>query len=184
LSGQVFMWHKAFWMAARSWKANLILEDLALQKWKKLQPKWGLLWGLIDIWQSDWSVVSWIWNTKPSTIFWPKNWACRHFDYTSRLHSQWHCHLHELSFDQKVFVLQPPYLSEQSWCDIFLFPKLKLHLKDRHFGFVNYIHKVVTDQLRSLTHEDFQHCYWECEKSLQCCVASQGNYFEGDDVNF
>jgi hypothetical protein len=39
------------------------------------------------------------------------------------------------------------------------------------------------NQLKALPHEDFQHCYWEWER-LQRCVASQGNYFEGDDVDF
>jgi hypothetical protein len=41
----------------------------------------------------------------------------------------------------------------------------------------------MTDQLRALPHEDFQHCYWECE-CLWLFVAYQGNYFEGDDVDF
>jgi hypothetical protein len=42
-----------------------------------------------------------------------------------------------------------------------LFLKLKSHLKGHHFGTVDNIEKVVTDQLRVLPHEDFQHCYWE-----------------------
>jgi hypothetical protein len=29
----------------------------------------------------------------------------------------------------------------------------------------------------------FQHCYQECEQHLQLCVASKGNYFEGDHVD-
>jgi len=56
----------------------------------------------------------------------------------------------------------------------FLFPKLKFHLKGRHFGTVDNIQKVVTEQLRPLPHEDFQHCYWEWEQCLRRCVASQG----------
>jgi len=40
-------------------------------------------------------------------------------------------------------------------CDFFLFLKLEFHLKGRHFGTVDNIHKVVTDQLRALPHEDF-----------------------------
>ena len=51
----------------------------------------------------------------------------------------------------------------KSSCDFFLFPKLKFHLKVRHFGTVDDIQKVVTDQLRALLHEDFQHCYREWE---------------------
>jgi len=80
-------------------------------------------------------------------------------------------------------VPQPPYSPDLSPCDFFLFPKLKFHLKGRHFGTVDNMQKVVTDQLRALLHEDFQHCYWEWAQRLWRCVASQGNYFEGDNVD-
>jgi hypothetical protein len=33
-----------------------------------------------------------------------------------------------------------------------------IHLKGRHFGNVDNIQKVVTEHLRALPHEDFQHC--------------------------
>jgi hypothetical protein len=36
LRAQVFIWQKAFCMAVRLWKKNLILEDIARQKWKKM----------------------------------------------------------------------------------------------------------------------------------------------------
>ena len=80
-------------------------------------------------------------------------------------------------------VPQPPYSPDLSPCDFFLFPKLKFHLKCRHFGTVDNIQKVVTDQLRALLHEDFQHCYREWEQRLRRCVASQVNCFEGDNVD-
>ena len=80
-------------------------------------------------------------------------------------------------------VQQPPYSPDLNPCDFFLFPKLKFHLKGRHFGTVDNIQKVVTDQLWALLHEDFQHCYREWKQRLRRCVASQGNYFEGDNVD-
>jgi hypothetical protein len=54
---------------------------------------------------------------------------------------------------------KPLYLPDLSPCDFFLFPKLKFHLKGRHLGTVDNIRKLVTEQLRALPHEDFQHCY-------------------------
>jgi hypothetical protein len=42
----------------------------------------------------------------------------------------------------------------------------------------------VTDQLRALPHDVFQNCYWEWEQCLWWFVASQENYFVGDDVDF
>jgi hypothetical protein len=81
-------------------------------------------------------------------------------------------------------ILKPPYSLDLSQCDFFLLPKLKSHLKGRHFETVDNIQKVMTDQPRALPHEDFQHCYREWEQLLQRCVLSQGNYFEVDDVDF
>jgi hypothetical protein len=80
-------------------------------------------------------------------------------------------------------VPKPPYSLDQSPCDFFIFPTHKFHLKGRHFGTVCNFQKVVTDQLRALQRDNFQHCYREWER-LQRCVASQGSYFEGDDVDF
>jgi hypothetical protein len=48
---------------------------------------------------------------------------------------------------------------------------------------VDNLSKAVTDQLRALPHEDFQHFYWEWEQRLRRCAASEGNYFEGDKVD-
>ena len=92
---------KHFWMAVRMWKTNLVLEDLVRKKQMKMWPKWGISWGLIDIWQSEWSVVCSIWIAKLSTKFWPSNWVCGHLDATSRQCSPSHCHLHERIFGQK-----------------------------------------------------------------------------------
>jgi len=61
--------------------------------------------------------------------------------------------------------------------------KLKFHLKGRHLGTVDNIQKVMTDQLRAHPHEDFQHCYREWKQRLRWCVASEGNYFEGDKID-
>jgi hypothetical protein len=48
---------------------------------------------------------------------------------------------------------------------------------------VDSIQEVVTDQLMGYPYEGFQHRYREW-KRLQQCVASQGNYFERDHVDF
>ena len=92
--------------------------------------------------------------------------------------------LNDIFLAKKVIsvVPQAPYSPDLSPCDSFLFPKLKFHLKGRYFGTMDDIQKVVTDQLRALLHEDVQHCYWEWEQRLRRCVASQGNYFKGDNV--
>ena len=79
-------------------------------------------------------------------------------------------------------VPQPPYSPDLSTRYFFLFPKLKFLLKGRHFGTVENIEKAVTDQLKAIPVSDYQRCYEEWER-LRRCVASQGNYFEGDKLD-
>jgi len=75
-------------------------------------------------------------------------------------------------------VPQPPYSPDLSPCDFFLFPWLKNHLKGRHFGTLDNVQKIVTNEL-----EAFQHCYEQWKQCLHRCVAAQGNYFEGDKLD-
>jgi hypothetical protein len=80
-------------------------------------------------------------------------------------------------------VPQPPYSSNLSPCDFFLFLKLKFYLKGRHFGMVVNIETAVTDQLKAILVSNFQRCYEEWEQRLRRCVVSKGNYFEGDKLD-
>ncbi|GFU23241.1 uncharacterized protein TNCV_3396021 [Trichonephila clavipes] len=77
---------------------------------------------------------------------------------------------------------QPLYSPDLSPCDFFLFPKLKNHLKGHHFGTLENIQTTVTDQLKAIPICEFHQCYEEWKKRLQRCVASEGSYFEGDNV--
>ncbi|GFY26635.1 putative transposase [Trichonephila clavipes] len=78
--------------------------------------------------------------------------------------------------------LTPPYSPDLSPCDFFLFPKLKNHLKGHHFGTLENIQMAVIDQLKAIPISKFHQCYEEWKKRLQRCVASEGSYFEGDNV--
>jgi hypothetical protein len=44
------------------------------------------------------------------------------------------------------------------------------------------IKKNVTDELHTLTENDFLYCYDQWKKCWKHCVASQGSYFEGDNL--
>jgi len=52
---------------------------------------------------------------------------------------------------------------------------LKLKLKGHHFGTMENIQKVVTDELHTLTENDFQYCYDQWKKRWNHCVTSQGS---------
>jgi hypothetical protein len=41
----------------------------------------------------------------------------------------------------------------------------------------------VTDELKVIPAEAFQHCYEQRKQLLRHCVAVQGNYFEGDNLD-
>ncbi|GFV74566.1 putative mariner transposase [Trichonephila clavipes] len=78
--------------------------------------------------------------------------------------------------------VQPPYSPDLSPCDFFLFPKLKNHLKGHHFGTLENIQTAVTNQLKAIPISELHQCYEEWKKRLQHCGASEGSYFEGDNV--
>ena len=65
---------------------------------------------------------------------------------------------------------------------IVLFPKLKNVLKGRHFRILENIQKSVMNMLKTIPVEDFQHCYKKWER-FHRCVAFQGNYFEGNNID-
>jgi transposase len=61
----------------------------------------------------------------------------------------------------------PPYSPHLALCDIYLFPKLKSKLKAHHFGTMENIQKIVTDELNTLMENDFQYCYDQWKKTLE-----------------
>jgi hypothetical protein len=111
-------------------------------------PKWGISWGLFDFWQSEWSVVSRVCNTKPSTTFRPRNLSCGHWmlhhDYAPYHNA---ISVKEILTTKGILVVPKPLNSpDLSPCNFFIFPKLKFHLKYRHFRTVDNIQKIVTNQ--------------------------------------
>ena len=80
-------------------------------------------------------------------------------------------------------VPQPPYSPDLSPCDFFLFFRLKNLLKGSHFGTLDNIQKSVTDELKGIPAEAFRHCYGQWKQRLRRCVAAQGNYFEGNNLD-
>jgi hypothetical protein len=67
-------------------------------------------------------------------------------------------------------------------CNFSLFPKLKTHLKEHHFGRVENVQAAAARALNNISSEDFLQC---CEEWQQCwngCIRSQGAYFEGEKL--
>jgi hypothetical protein len=67
-------------------------------------------------------------------------------------------------------------------CDFWLFPKIKINLKDRHWGSVEAVERVTTAALNSLQPADFAACFLQWERRWAKCLQLGGDYFEGDNI--
>jgi len=76
----------------------------------------------------------------------------------------------------------PPYSPDPAPCNIYLFLKLKSKLKGHHFRTMENIQNIVTDELHTLTKNDFQYCHDQWKKHWNQRVTSQGSYCEGDNL--
>jgi len=70
-----------------------------------------------------------------------------------------------------------PYLAPSYF---FLFPKIKEILKGRHFDEIDDIRSNTTAALKAIPQNQFQNCFEEWTRRWDRCIASQGEYFEGD----
>ena len=77
-------------------------------------------------------------------------------------------------------VPHPPYSPDLAPTDFFLFPKLKTTLKGRRFQIIEEIQENATIELRAITSSAFQEAFQKWKKRWERCIASRGDYFEGD----
>ena len=45
------------------------------------------------------------------------------------------------------------------------------------------VFSILTDMLKTVPVEDFQHCYQKWEQCIHWCLAAHENYFEGDNID-
>ena len=74
----------------------------------------------------------------------------------------------------------PPYSPDLAPCDFWLFQKIKSVLKGKRFDTIPGIEKATTEQLKAIPKEAFQKCFQSWIQRWDKCIASQGQYFEGD----
>jgi len=60
------------------------------------------------------------------------------------------------------------------------FQNLKNALKGQRFADLSDIQCNVKTLLRGIQEDNFQDCFWQWQHCLTKCIASQGEYFEGD----
>jgi len=73
---------------------------------------------------------------------------------------------------------QPPYLPDLAPSDYFLFPKLKVSLKGRHFRTVEEIQCAVTRELNNISKTAFLEGMKKVKERANKCIDQRGMYFE------
>ena len=89
--------------------------------------------------------------------------------------------LREFLATKQITVLEhPDYSPDLAPSDFFLFPKIKEILKGRHIDDIYDIRSNTTAALKAIPQNDFQNCFDGWTWRWNRCIASQGEYFEGD----
>jgi len=84
--------------------------------------------------------------------------------------------------NETTIVPQPPYSPDLAPVDFFLFPKLNYTLKGCCFDTFDEIQKNSMKELFAIPKEAFQKVFQSWQNHWEQCVASEGNYFEGDKL--
>ena len=74
----------------------------------------------------------------------------------------------------------PAYSPDLAPSDFFLFPKIKELLKGRNFDDIDDIRSKKTAVLKAIPQNQFQNFFEGPTRRWHRCIASQGEYFEGD----
>jgi len=82
---------------------------------------------------------------------------------------------------KQITVLEhPAYSPDLAPSGFSLFPKIKEILKGRNFDDIDDIRSNTTASLKTILQNQFQNCLEGWTRSWHRCIASQGEYFEGD----
>jgi len=82
---------------------------------------------------------------------------------------------------KQITVLEHPvYLLDLAPSDFFLFQKIKEILKGRHFDDIDDIRSNTMAALKAIPQNQFQNCFVGWTRCWHWCIASQGEYFEGN----
>ncbi|EGI60189.1 FLJ37770-like protein [Acromyrmex echinatior] len=76
----------------------------------------------------------------------------------------------------------PPYSPDLA-SDFWLFSKLKRPLRGHRFETIEEIKEKTTSELRAIPTDDYAACFENWKKRWHSCIATGGDYFEGDDTN-
>ena len=73
-----------------------------------------------------------------------------------------------------------PYSPDLAPCDFWSFPKLKEKLRGCRYETIEEMKEAVMKVIDTLTYEDFHGAFQKLLERYNKCIASGGNYLEGD----
>jgi len=85
-----------------------------------------------------------------------------------------------LASKQMTVLEHPAYLSDLAPSDFFPFLKIKEILQGRYFDDIDNIRGNKTAALKAIPPNQFENCFEGSTRPWHRCIASQGEYFEGD----
>jgi len=80
-------------------------------------------------------------------------------------------------------VPHPAYLPDLAPCDFYVFPKMKLRLKERGFASIEEVQAESQQILNTLMPADLSECFQKWQNRWDRCIQAQGHYFNGDGGN-
>jgi hypothetical protein len=89
-----------------------------------------------------------------------------------------------LATKQITVLDHPAYSPDLAPNDFFLFPKIKEILKGRNFEEIDDFRSNTKAALKAIPQNQFQNCFEGWTRCWHRCIASQGEYFEGDHGDF
>ena len=101
---------------------------------------------------------------------------------------QWHVHQYNTPFHNSILVTeyltkmgiktvpQPPYSPDLAPCDFWLFPKVR----GCRYEIIEEMKEAVTKVIDTLTQQDFHGAFQKLLEWCNKCIATGGDYFEGD----
>ena len=88
-----------------------------------------------------------------------------------------------LAKNNTVTMPQLPHSPDMAPCDFFLFPKTKITLKRRRFTAIDDIKSASVKEPKAALKIEFEKCFEDWKKRWHKCIISNGDYFEGDNIN-
>ena len=80
-------------------------------------------------------------------------------------------------------VTHSAYSPDLAPCDCYVFPKMKLRLKGRHFVSIEEVQAESQQVLNTLTPADFTERFKKWQNRWDRCIQAQDDHFEGDGGN-